>query len=195
MIGRFDPRKILAAGFILCGITFFWIGEMNMNMGYWDIFWPQIVQGMGLGLLFTPLATVSMDRISREGMGNAASLFNLMRNIGGAAGIAIVQTILSRDRQEHTNALVTHVTAYDPGVQQFLAGLKSAFIARGADAVTATQMAYGAVYGLVQRQAALMTFIDAFRLMGIVVLAILPLILLMRKPAHHERSAPAVTAE
>jgi DHA2 family multidrug resistance protein len=184
-----DPRKLLAAGFILCGVTFFWLGEINMSVGYWDIFWPQVVQGMGLGLLFTPLATVAMDRIPREGMGNAASLFNLMRNIGGGVGIAVVQTILARDRQQNTSAMVTHITGYDPGTQQFLAGLKAAFIARGMDAVTASQMALGAVWGMVQRQAAMMAFIDAFRLMGIVILAILPLILLMRKPAHHEHAA------
>jgi DHA2 family multidrug resistance protein len=189
MIGRMDPRKILAAGFILCGVTFFWLGQINMSVGYWDIFWPQVVQGMGLGLLFTPLATVAMDRIPREGMGNAASLFNLMRNIGGGVGIAVVQTILARDRQQNTSAMVTHITGYDPGTQQFLAGLKAAFIARGMDAVTASQMALGAVWGMVQRQAAMMAFIDAFRLMGIVILAILPLILLMRKPAHHEHAA------
>jgi MFS transporter, DHA2 family, multidrug resistance protein len=166
-----------------------------MAVGYWDIFWPQVVQGMGLGLLFTPLATVAMDRISREGMGNAASLFNLMRNIGGGIGIAVVQTVLARSRQEHTNALVAHMTAYDPGTQQFLAGIKAAFVARGMDAVTAAQMAYGAAYGLVQRQAAMMAFVDAFRLMGVVILVILPLILLMRKPAHHEHAAAAPAGE
>jgi DHA2 family multidrug resistance protein len=186
LIGRIDPRKLLAAGFILTGVTFFWLGQLNMDVGYWDIFWPQVFQGAGLGMLFTPLATVSMDRISREQMGNATSLFNLMRNIGGAAGIAVVQTGLARQRQAHTSVLVAHVTGYDAGSQQFLAGLKSAFVGRGSDAVTAVERSYGSAFGLVQRQAAMMAFIDIFWAMGLVFIALLPLILLMRRPAHHE---------
>ncbi len=193
MIGRVDARKILAAGFILSGLTFFWLGQLSMDVGYWDIFWPQFVQGMGLGMLFTPLATVTMDRISREQMGNATSLFNLMRNIGGAAGIAVVQTVLVRQRQTHTAVLAAHITGYDVGSQQYLAGLKSAFIARGADAVTAVERSYGAVFGLVQRQAAMMAFIDVFWAMGLVFLVLLPLILLMRRPAHGH--APVAAAE
>ena len=192
MITRIDARKILAAGFILSGVTFFWLAQLNMNAGYWDIFWPQFFQGMGLGMLFTPLATVSMDRISLQQMGNATSLFNLMRNIGGAAGIAVVQTMLVRQRQTHTNSLVAHVTGYDLASQQFLASMKSAFIARGSDAVTAVERSYGAAFGLVQRQAAMMAFIDVFWGMGIVFLLLLPLILLMRRQAHHEHSAAAV---
>ncbi|MCX6539651.1 MAG: DHA2 family efflux MFS transporter permease subunit [Acidobacteria bacterium] len=188
MIGRLDPRKILAAGFVLTAVTFFWLGQLNMNAGYWDIFWPQVFQGMGLGMLFTPLATVSMDRISREHMGNATSLFNLMRNIGGAAGIAVVQTVLARQRQMHTNVLVAHITGYDVGSQQFLAAMKSAFVARGTDAVTAVERSYGAAFGLVQQQATMMAFIDVFWGMGLVFVILLPLILLMRRPAHHEHS-------
>ena len=194
LIGRIDPRKILAAGFVLTGVTFFWLGQLNMDVGYWDIFWPQVFQGMGLGMLFTPLATVSMDRIAREQMGNATSLFNLMRNIGGGAGIAVVQTMLARQRQVHTSVLVSHVTGYDLGSQQFLAGLKSAFIARGSDAATAVERSYGAAFGVVQRQAAMMAFVDVFWGMGLVFIVLLPLILVMRKPAHHGPS-PVATPE
>jgi len=184
IIGRVDPRKIIAAGVVVCGVTFAWMAQFNMNVGYWDIFWPQVIQGAGLGMLFTPLATVTMDRISREHMGNATSLFNLMRNLGGALGIAAVQTMLARQRQAHTTMLVTHVTGYDFASQQFLASLKAAMIARGSDAATAMQRSYGAVYGMIQRQAAMMSFIDTFWLMAIVFISLLPLILLMKRPAH-----------
>jgi DHA2 family multidrug resistance protein len=62
---------------------------LNLQAGYWDIFWPQLLQGVGMSLLFVPLTTISMDAIPREKMGNATSLFNLMRNIGGSIGIAM----------------------------------------------------------------------------------------------------------
>jgi DHA2 family multidrug resistance protein len=83
MIGWFDPRKLLTIGLITGGSTLLWLSRLNLQAGYWDIFWPQLIQGVGMALLFVPLTTVAMDPIPRERMGNATSLFNLMRNIGG----------------------------------------------------------------------------------------------------------------
>ena len=70
-------------------ITMFWFAHLNLEAGYWDIFWPQFFQGLCMGLIFVPLTTTTMSLIAREGMGNATSLFNLMRNLGGAIGIAL----------------------------------------------------------------------------------------------------------
>src|SRR5206468_9288946 len=77
MTGRFDPRKLLSAGLLLGGGTLIWLSVLNLQAGYWDIFWPQLLQGVGMSLLFVPLTTISMDAIPREKMGNATSLFNL----------------------------------------------------------------------------------------------------------------------
>src|SRR6185436_10670456 len=92
MTGRFDPRKLLTVGLLVGGLTLFWLSRLSLQAGYWDIFWPQLIQGVGMSLLFVPLTTVSMDPIPREKMGNATSLFNLMRNIGGSVGIATTAT-------------------------------------------------------------------------------------------------------
>ena len=89
MTGRFDPRKLLTTGLVVGGLTLVWLSTLNLQAGYWDIFWPQLIQGSGMALLFVPLTTISMDPIPRERMGNATSLFNLMRNIGGSVGIAM----------------------------------------------------------------------------------------------------------
>ena len=189
---RTDPRKLLAVGMGVCAWSMYWLSALNLDAGYWDIFWPQFVQGVGLGMLFVPLATVSMDRIPREGMGNATSLFNLVRNIGGGIGIALVQTLLARDRQGHTNTLIAHVNPYDPAAQQMFQNLRSAFVSRGVDPVTATDRAYGALWGMVQRQAAIQAFLDAFVLLAVVFLAMVPLVMLLKKPQHHvEPAMPA----
>src|SRR5947207_287723 len=89
MTGRFDPRKLLTTGLIVCGGSLLWLSQANLQAGYWDIFWPQLIQGIGMSLLFVPLTTVAMDPIPRERMGNATSLFNLMRNICGSIGIYV----------------------------------------------------------------------------------------------------------
>src|SRR5262252_853663 len=106
MTGRFDARKLLSIGLIIGGSTLVWLGQLNLQAGYWDIFWPQWVQGMSMGLLFVPLTTIAMDRIPREKMGYATSLFNLMRNIGGSIGIATTGTMLARHSQSSTATLV-----------------------------------------------------------------------------------------
>jgi MFS transporter, DHA2 family, multidrug resistance protein len=179
-----DPRKLLAAGFLLGAWTMFALASFDMSVGYWDIFWPQFYQGVALGLMFVPLTTITMDRISREHMGNATSLFNLVRNIGGSAGIAIVETRLANARQFHTSVLAGHIDGYSLQNQLWLANLKAAFMARGADAATATERAYAAAWGLVQQQAAILSFLDMFAFLGVVFLVMTPLVLVMRRPTH-----------
>jgi MFS transporter, DHA2 family, multidrug resistance protein len=122
-------------------------------------------------------------------MGNATSLFNLMRNMGGSIGIALSDTYLSRREQFHTDLLVRNVNPYNVGARSMIAHLRSAFEARGQDAVTALHQAYGAVFGMVQQQAAMISFVDTFRMMGLIFLLLLPLLLLMKRPAHKGSAA------
>ena len=182
LIGKIDARKMVAAGLVVGAFTLFWLGQLNLNAGYWDIFWPQFFQGLGLSMLFVPLTTISMDPIPRERMGNATSLFNLMRNLGGSVGIATTGTLLARKQQEYINIMGSHVTPYSQAAQASIESARQGFIASGSDPVTATQRAYAAVFGAVQHQAAMTSFVDLFRLLGVIFLLLLPLVLLMRRP-------------
>jgi DHA2 family multidrug resistance protein len=182
MTGKFDPRKLLTIGLLTGGSTLLWLSRLNLQAGYWDIFWPQLIQGVGMSLLFVPLTTVAMDPIPRERMGYATSLFNLMRNIGGSIGIAMTGTMLARNNQSTTSLLGSHVTPYDIASQQTFAQLRAAFMAAGADAVTATNRAYAALFGMVQRQATMVSFVGIFQLLGLMFIAMIPLVLLMQRP-------------
>jgi DHA2 family multidrug resistance protein len=182
MTGRFDARKLLSVGLLVGGGTLIWLSRINLQAGYWDIFWPQLIQGAGLSLLFVPLTTVAMDRIPRERMGYATSLFNLMRNMGGSVGIAVTATMLSREQQATKVLYSANVTAYDPTSQMLFAQLRNAFMAAGSDTVTATNRAYAAMAGIVQQQAAMVSFVWLFQLLGVMFIALLPLVLLMRRP-------------
>src|SRR5256885_6595546 len=110
MTGKFDARKLLTIGLTVGGMTLIWLSRLNLQAGYWDIFWPQLIQGVGMSLLFVPLTTVAMAPIPRERMGNATSLFNLMRNIGGSVGIAVTRTMLARNQQAGTAPVGADVT-------------------------------------------------------------------------------------
>jgi DHA2 family multidrug resistance protein len=182
ILGRVDARRLLALGILLGSLTLFWLGMLNLDVGYWDVFWPQFIQGIALALLFVPLTTITMDPIPRESMGNATSIFNLMRNIGGSLGIAMATTVLTRQEQVHVNVLGAHVDPYNPQARALFAQLRSAFLARGSDLVTATEQARAAMFALVKRQAAVLSFMDTFTLMGLLFAVLLPFLFLMRTP-------------
>src|SRR5215831_15416316 len=168
LVGKIDARKLIGVGLIGGAGTLIWLGELNLNTGYWDVFWPQFVQGLGLSALFVPLTTISMDPIPRERMGNATSLFNLMRNLGGSIGIATTGSLLARKQQEYVNVMGAHVTPFSETARNALEAARQGFLASGADAVTATQRAYAAVFGTVQRHATMVAFVDLFRLLGMI---------------------------
>jgi MFS transporter, DHA2 family, multidrug resistance protein len=189
MTGRFDARKLLTVGLVVGGSTLIWLSRLNLSAGYWDIFWPQLIQGAGMSLLFVPLTTVTMDPIPRERMGNATSLFNLMRNIGGSVGIAVTGTMLARQQQATTNLLGANVTPYSPAARAMFERIRTGFMASGADVTTATNRAYAALFGMVQRQAAMVSFVSIFQLLGLLFLGLIPLILIMRRPRYQR--APA----
>src|SRR5690606_19662131 len=105
--------------------------------------------------LFVPLTTVAMANISRERMGYATSLFNLMRNIGGSIGIAVTGTMLQRQRQTAAAVLGENVSAYDPTTQSLLEQITNGLMAGGTDAATAAERAYAVLHGMVLRQASM----------------------------------------
>jgi DHA2 family multidrug resistance protein len=179
LTSRMDPRKLVAFGLFLGGATLIWLGAINLQAGYWDFFWPQIFQGFALSLLFVPLTTVAMADMPREEIGNGSSLFNLVRNIGSSVGIATVATWLTRSRIDHVAQLSTHVSIYNPALQAYFQ--KSPVLAAGRSPAGDPATLMG-LYGMVQRQASMLAFIDIFRLLGILFIVAIPLVLLMKRP-------------
>ena len=173
LVAKLDPRRLLMGGVLLGAFTLFQFSSLNLNAGYWDFFWPQFIQGIALALLFVPLTTISMNSIPKERMGDATSLFNLMRNLGGSVGIAAVTAVQARYVQAHINSLGAHVTPYDPAAAQMIHRL---------DQANPHKKSLAMMFGLVQQQAAMLSFIDVFRIMAAVFLLMFPLIFIMKKP-------------
>jgi DHA2 family multidrug resistance protein len=182
LTGFVDPRRLLIVGLGVGGGTLVWMGQLSLQAGYWDLFWPQLIQGAGMALLFVPLTTVSMATISQERMGFATSLFNLMRNIGGSVGIAITATILQRQRQATGTRLGEHISLFDPVTQSTLAQITSGLVAAGSDAVTASAQALVILRGTLLREASMVSFVLLFRLLGAIFLLLVPLVFIMRRP-------------
>jgi DHA2 family multidrug resistance protein len=179
---KFDPRKMLMLGMVVCGITLFQISRLNLNAGFWDFCWPQFFMGLSLGLIFVPLTTISMAPIRKENMGNATSLFNLVRNLGGSIGISAVSTMQTRFQQRNINQLGAHVTPYNTSARNMMNSLQGTFVSRGSDIATAAHQARAAMFGLVERQASMLAYNSIFLILAGLFLLMLPFIFLMRRP-------------
>jgi len=190
LMGKLDPRKMVIGGLTIAGITLFMLSRINLQAGYWDIFWPQFIQGMSMGLLFVPLSTVSMNLIAREKMGNATSLFSLMRNLGAGIGIAGVATLVSRRTTSHAAQLSEHFNPYSDAARRAFEGARSLFLSKGSSLSVATQQAYAALSGIVHRQAAMIAFVDVTRLLGLIFIAVIPLVFIMKRPARRAAVPP-----
>jgi DHA2 family multidrug resistance protein len=179
---RWDPRLLLAVGLATAAFAFFSYSHLTLQAGARDFLWPQLVQGAGMSLVFIPLTTIAMDPIPLRSMGYATSIFSLIRNIGSSIGISFVTTELARRSQLHQARLAEAVTIYNPIVRDDLRALGRA--------AGGTQQGIGIVYGEVLRQASLMSFLDLFFILGILFLAVIPVVMVMRKPEHQRGAEP-----
>ena len=180
LVSRFDPRKVFVCGILTFSFSFYRLMGFNLNVGYWDVFWPQFIQGSSLGLVFVPLMVLTMAFIPKERMGNATGLFNMMRNIGGGVGISLVATMLTRLGQQHTNLLVANISQLSPSALRLVGGLRGLFA--GSGPVLADQQAYAALFGLVEREASMVALVRVFQYLGVLALVLIPIIAFTKRP-------------
>ena len=180
LANRIDGRWLLMFGFFVFGASMLMLSHLSLGMGMNAVIVPNVLNGFAGGFVFVPLTTMAMGRLQKQEIGNAAGIYNLVRNIGGSVGIATATALLVRRGQIHQNFLAGHIGATDAVANQALSGLQATLHVAGADAVTAHQMALGSIYQSMQQQASLMAYVDAFRLMGYLALLCVPIVLLFQ---------------
>ena len=162
LITRMDQRWLLAIGCLLNAYATWEMSTVTLGADYWALAWPRMIQGVGIGFIFVPLNTVALATISRERMGNATALLNVVRNLGGAIGVALLTTLLARRSQVHQTTLGGHVDIWDAETAERLRAWAAHFAAQGADSFTAERRAVSVLYREVTRQAQLLAFADDF---------------------------------
>jgi len=185
LIQKYDGRWVVLAGLVLGAWSMFMMQGFTLDSSYWVFVLPRIVLGVGLGMIFVPLITITLSTIPKMEMGNATGINNLLRNIGGSVGIATATTLLSRMSQFYQTNLAAHVNPYDPVARSRWLELQQGAIAKGIDAVTAQKTALGIMYGTVQKQAAMLAYNYIFWIIGIAFLVVIPFLLLLKKPKIH----------
>ena len=174
LIGKIDSRYLICFGFTVLGLSTYMFTGITLEISQSNIIYPMIISGFAMGFVFVPLTTISMGLLSNAQIGNASGIYNLMRNSGGSIGIAIMTTFLARGQQIHQAVLSSHLTPYDPAFQERVRQLQTGL------GVTVEQ-AYGTIYGTVLKQAAVLSYIDNFRLLAILCFICAPAAFLFKR--------------
>jgi DHA2 family multidrug resistance protein len=187
LMKRFDARLIIGVGFVLFAASNFMNIFMTTNYAADQLFWPNVVRAIGQALVFAPLSAVATAGIEAENAGSASGLFNMMRNLGGAVGIAMLQTFLTKREQYHSNVLTQSVSLLEQATRTRIEQLTQYFMNHGvADHAEAAHRAVVAIGKVIQKQAFILAFSDTFYLLGIALIVALMAALLLKKPDHLE---------
>ena len=177
LVEKKKGRMVLTAGIILSAYSTYLMSKFNLQTDFWTLVWPRIVLGVGMGFLFVPLITLTLSHIPRESMTEATAMNSLLRNIGGSVGTAFVTTVLARRGQLHHLRLIERLTPFDQVYQSSKAHISQLLSSFGLQHISPDAL----IFGELNKQAGMLAFNDGFLIVSITLIAVLPLLLLMKK--------------
>jgi len=178
LIQKINPKIVLAVGLLITAYSIFTMTCFNSYIDYHMVSLSRIIMGFGMGMVFVPLSSLAFTTIKKEEMGNATSIFGVLRNIAGSFGIAIMTTLLARRAQFHQFRLTEQVNPFDLRYQW---GMEKAASVLGARTGEASDLAAnGLIYQQLLKQSALFSFTDAFYFATILMLCVLPFVFLLK---------------
>jgi DHA2 family multidrug resistance protein len=177
---RLGPRILVGSGLLIGGVAFYSMSKLTTSVGYWDLFWPQLWQGVGFSLIFVALSTAALSTIARPNMTAATGLYNVVRQVMGSVGIAIAATTLSTTTARY-HAILSEDAGASIAGRQWLDALAKGMMAKGADAFTAAAQAMRVLDGLISRQASVLAYNHVFVLVSSLLFIGFPLVFLLRR--------------
>ena len=177
---RLGPRLMVGGGLLVCGYGFYTMASLTTEVGYWELFWPQLWQGVGFSLIFVSLSTAALSTIPKPRMTAATGLYNVVRQVMGSVGIAIAATTLSTSTIRY-HAVLSEDAGASKVASQWMSGVTSGMMGKGADAFTAKAQAMRILDGMITRQAAVLAYNHVFVLVSALFFIALPLVFLLRR--------------
>jgi DHA2 family multidrug resistance protein len=190
LTGRLDNRWLIGTGFVVFGLTSVWMARLTLDISPTSLLWPIIISGCGTGMVFVPLATLSMGTLRNEQIGNASGLFNLMRNVGGGIGISMVNTLVERHQQIHRANLVQNIVPTNPAFRQVFDATRGLTV-QTAGPVVGDRKAYGLIQNILDQQSASFSYVDVFRYLAIACFVCAAIVILMKK-VRAKKGAPSM---
>ena len=189
------PARLLAGGgFLLFAVFLLVVSGFTDRVGSQDFFWPLIVRGIGMGMIFIPLTTLALGQLQGPEIPQGTAMTNMVRQLGGSVGIALVTSFVNRRMVFHRSVLGERVDVFNPAAWERIHSSAGALVRSGEAQWSAQAKAVASLGGAVARQAALMSYLDAFRVVALFFLASLPFLALF-KPARRHAPVPEVHAE
>ncbi len=182
LVSKVDTRILITFGCIVSASALFVMAGWNTGLDYRHAVTARMLQSFGLAFLFIPINVAAFAYVPREKSNMGTGIINLARNIGASVGIATVTTMLDRRAQFHQARLMEHVNDFSAAYHNMLNGTQVKLIAAGSTAAHAGAQAHGMIYNTIQRQAVMLAFIDNFKMLGVVFFAVIPILVMMRKP-------------
>jgi MFS transporter, DHA2 family, multidrug resistance protein len=185
LMKRIDARLLVGTGLFIFAASCFMNLELDLNYAAPQLLWPDVIRALGQAIVMTPISAIAMVGITPAEAGAASGLFNMMRNLGGAIGTAVVETFFTKREQYHSFIINAHVSLLQPATRDRLADLQQYFMSHGfPDPAGALHRAVIAVGDIIRTEATIMGYADCFALLGVVlILAILPVALLRKGAA------------
>jgi DHA2 family multidrug resistance protein len=162
----------------------------DLGLDYGHAVRARMLQSFGLAFLFIPINVAAFAYVPREKTNMGTGIINLARNIGASVGIATVTTLLQRRTQVHQAQLMEHVNGLSRAYNNMINATQVRLVSAGSGLAQASAQAHGMIYNTVQRQAAMLAFIDNFKMLGVVFFAVIPALLLLKKPKARAGNAP-----
>jgi DHA2 family multidrug resistance protein len=184
LVNRVNPKILIIFGLLITAASTWTLSRLSLSADFITVVWPRVFIGIGLAFIFIPLTTLTLSAIRKEEMGNATSIFNLMRNLGGSVGISFTATMLSRRAQFHQSHLVDRLTPFDMAYQQGAGQAAQALQSGGLESGSAVHGGLGVLYERMLREAGMLSFNDVFYLLTVMIILILPLVLFMKRVRH-----------
>jgi DHA2 family multidrug resistance protein len=184
LMSKFDPRLLVGVGMAVFAASCFMNLALDPNIAGPQMLVPDVTRAVGQALVMTPLSAVAMVGITREEAGDASGLFNMMRNLGGAIGTAVIETYFTQREQYHSFIINAHVSLYDPATQTRLAMLQHYFMRNGsADPAAAMARAVNVIGVTIKAQATVMGYADCFGLLGVIMVGSVATVALLKRGA------------
>ena len=192
LYNRVGPKILIIIGVFLNAVSFYQFSRLSLDMGYWEICIPQIIQGGGFGFMFVSLSTAVMSTIEKPLLAAASGLYNVTRQVFASIAIALAATFLTRGENWYRAVLTEHVTAFSDATSESMGRFSSFLASQGANASGADMEALKVLETTVTRQASMLAYNHVFFLIAVLLFLSLPLALLIRDK-QRERSVEMIT--
>jgi DHA2 family multidrug resistance protein len=190
LVSRVDTRILIIFGCLVCSLALFVMSGWNLGLDYRHAVLARMLQSFGLAFLFIPINVAAFAYVPKEKTNMGTGIINLARNVGASVGIATVTTMLDRRTQFHQQRLTEHVTNFSAAYRNTFNGMQTKLVAAGSTIAHATDQAHAMIYGTIQRQAAMLAFLDNFKMLGVTFLLVIPVLALMKKPRMRAGGVP-----